>query len=61
MKVEIAKEKENGTKFIASFPTEEGVVTQNFDSWRGLRAYLREEKKKAEATGQPFELVRKSN
>ena len=61
MKVEIGKEKTNGTRYTATVPSEKGVVTENFNSWRGLRSYLREMRKQAQESGQPFELVRKSN
>lgn len=62
MKVEIGKEKENGTKYTASLISEEKLgLPKKFDTWRDLRAYLNEERKKAQASGQPFELVRKSN
>jgi len=60
MKVEIGKEKENGTKYTASSVTEVGVVTEKFDSWRGLRSYLKEVRKQAWESGQSFELVRKN-
>ncbi|MDI6814338.1 MAG: hypothetical protein QMD10_12530 [Desulfitobacteriaceae bacterium] len=62
MKVAIAKAKENGTKYIASLVTEQGpALPQRFDNLRSLITYIREERDKARALGQPFDLVRKPN
>lgn len=45
MKVEIGKEKGNGTKYTALLITEQGpALSQKFDSPRDLLTYLRKER-----------------
>lgn len=61
MKVEISKVKRIRTKYTALLIPDKGpVLPQEFNSLKDLVTYLRAEREKARAAGQPFEVVRKT-
>jgi len=61
MKVEIAKEKANGTKYIALLMTEKEPVSQKFDTPLALLAFLREQNKLARQAGDTLDIMRRHN
>lgn len=63
MKVEISKVRWMWirTKYTALLIPDKGsALLQKFNSRKDLIAYLREQREKARAAGQPFEVVRKT-